>query len=224
MLTSLEYYRIFYYVAKYRNFTRAADVLLTSQPTVTRTIKNLESDLGCRLFVRGKRGVTLTTEGELLYSYIAPAYEKILKGEEKLGGETSLQGGSVYVSATETSLHCFLLEKLGLFHDRHPQIRLKIINVSTTQAIENVVSGRSDFAFVASPAEAPSPLKQVELHPFRDILVGNANYIELTRGSYRLRDLKKYPLFRSAAAPLPRIFFIRRYMQKRDWNFVPTSN
>lgn len=80
MLTSLDYYRIFYYVAKYRNFTRAADVLLTSQPTVTRTIKNLESDLGCRLFIRGKRGVTLTTEGELLYSYIAPAYEKILKG------------------------------------------------------------------------------------------------------------------------------------------------
>ena len=60
MLTSLDYYRIFYYVAKYRNFTRAADVLLTSQPTVTRTIKNLESDLGCRLFIRGKRGVTLT--------------------------------------------------------------------------------------------------------------------------------------------------------------------
>ncbi len=44
MLTSLDYYRIFYYVAKYRNFTRAADVLLTSQPTVTRTIKNLESE------------------------------------------------------------------------------------------------------------------------------------------------------------------------------------
>lgn len=72
MLTSLDYYRIFYYVAKYRNFTRAADVLLTSQPTVTRTVKNLENDLGCRLFVRNKRGVTLTSEGELLYSYIAP--------------------------------------------------------------------------------------------------------------------------------------------------------
>lgn len=224
MLTSLDYYRIFYYVAKYRNFTRAADVLLTSQPTVTRTIKNLESDLGCRLFIRGKRGVTLTTEGELLYSYIAPAYEKILKGEEKLGGETSLQGGSVYVSATETSLHCFLLEKLGLFHDRHPQIRLKITNVSTTQAIENVVSGRSDFAFVASPAEAPSPLKQTDLHPFRDILIGNANYIELAHGSYRLKDLKNILSSRSAVALPPRISFIRRYTRRPDWNFVPISN
>lgn len=125
MLTSLEYYRIFYYVAKYRNFTRAADVLLTSQPTVTRTIKNLESDLGCRLFVRGKRGVTLTTEGELLYSYIAPAYEKILKGEEKLGGETSLQGGSVYVSATETSLHWFPFGKIGIVSRSSPANQVK---------------------------------------------------------------------------------------------------
>ncbi len=194
MFTSLDYYRIFYYVAKYRNFTRAADVLTTSQPTVTRTVKNLENDLGCRLFVRSKRGVTLTSEGELLYTYIAPAYERILRGEEKLGGKISLQGGSVYVSATETSLHCFLLEKLGLFHDRHPQVRLKITNVSTTQAIENVVSGKSDFAFVASPADVPAPLKQTPVHTFRDILVGNANYNELEHGAYSLKDLEKYPL------------------------------
>lgn len=198
MLTSLDYYRVFYYVAKHRNFTRAADVLTTSQPTVTRTIKQLESDLGCRLFERNRRGVRLTAEGELLYSYIAPAYERIMRGEEKLVGKNSLSGGSVYVSATETSLHCFLLEKLGLFHDRHPQIQLIVANVSTTQAIENVVVGRSDFAFVASPAEVPEPLRQIPLSTFRDILVGNAQYTELARGSYALRDLKRYPLISSS--------------------------
>ena len=64
MLTSLDYYRVFYYVAKHRSFTRAAEVLTTSQPTVTRTVKNLENDLGCRLFERDRRGVVLTAEGE----------------------------------------------------------------------------------------------------------------------------------------------------------------
>lgn len=198
MLTSLDYYRVFYYVAKHRNFTRAADVLMTSQPTVTRTVKMLERDLECRLFERDKRGVTLTAEGELLYSYVAPAYERILRGEEKLVGKTSLRGGSVYVSATETSLHCFLLEKLGTFHDRYPQIRLKVTNVSTTQAIENVAIGRSDFAFVASPAEVPEPLKCTPVSTFRDILVGNARYSELARGSYDLKELRKYPLISSS--------------------------
>ena len=214
MFTNLDYYRIFYYVAKYRNLTRAADALLTSQPTVTRTVKNLENDLGCRLFVRSKRGVALTAEGETLYSYVAPAYERILRGEEKLGGEISLQGGCVYISATETSLHCFLLEKLGTFHDRHPQIRLRITNVSTMQAIENVVSGKSDLAFVASPAEAPAPLKQVDIRPFRDILVGNVNYIELAHGTYALKDLEKYPLISlSRSASSTYIFYQAVYAE-----------
>ena len=57
MNTNFEHYRIFYYVAKYENLTKAASVLKTSQPAVTRTIHNLENDLGCRLFIRSKKGM-----------------------------------------------------------------------------------------------------------------------------------------------------------------------
>ena len=52
-----DYYRIFYYAAKYRSFTRAAEILLSSQPNVTRAMNNLEQELGCRLFVRSNRGI-----------------------------------------------------------------------------------------------------------------------------------------------------------------------
>ena len=82
MSASFDYYRTFYYVAKYKNFTRAATMLLSSQPSVTRSIQNLESELGCRLFIRSRHGVTLTPEGEMLYRYVAPACERILRGEE----------------------------------------------------------------------------------------------------------------------------------------------
>ena len=61
-----EYYRVFFYVAKYRNFTRASEALLSNQPNITRTVKKLENELGCTLFVRSNRGVTLTPEGERL--------------------------------------------------------------------------------------------------------------------------------------------------------------
>ena len=67
MQTNYEYYRIFYQVAKSLNFTQAAASLMTSQPSVSRSMQCLEQDLGCRLFVRSKRGVALTREGELLY-------------------------------------------------------------------------------------------------------------------------------------------------------------
>ena len=49
MNSNFEYYKVFYYVAKYENLTKASSVLKTSQPAVTRTIHNLENELGCRL-------------------------------------------------------------------------------------------------------------------------------------------------------------------------------
>ena len=67
MTSNFEYYRIFYYVAKYGNLTRAASALNTSQPAVTRTIHKLEDDLGCRLFIRSKMGMELTAEGKALH-------------------------------------------------------------------------------------------------------------------------------------------------------------
>lgn len=63
MNANFEYYKVFYYVSKYENLTKAASVLKTSQPAVTRTIHNLENILGCRLFTRSKSGMKLTPGG-----------------------------------------------------------------------------------------------------------------------------------------------------------------
>lgn len=64
MNTNFENYKTFYFVAKYGNITAAAEALYSEQPNVTRAIKNLERDLGCVLFTRSNKGVTLTPEGE----------------------------------------------------------------------------------------------------------------------------------------------------------------
>ena len=55
MNLNFEYYKVFYYVCKCGSLTGAANVLMTSQPAVTRTIHNLESAIGCRLFIRSKK-------------------------------------------------------------------------------------------------------------------------------------------------------------------------
>lgn len=84
MLVNYEYYKIFYYVAKYQNFTRAAVELDNNQPNISRSVKNLENTLGCVLFSRTSRGVKLTPEGETLYSHIVPAILQIEAGEKEL--------------------------------------------------------------------------------------------------------------------------------------------
>ena len=57
MNITYDYYRIFYFVAKYQSFTKAAEMLRNNQPNITRYINNLESELGCKLFIRSNRGV-----------------------------------------------------------------------------------------------------------------------------------------------------------------------
>lgn len=81
MYISYDYYRVFYYVAKYGNVSQAAKLLLNNQPNLTRTIRNLESELGCPLFSRTNRGMKLTPEGERLYAHVRIAFEHIEAGE-----------------------------------------------------------------------------------------------------------------------------------------------
>ena len=81
---NFEYYKIFYYVAKYSNFTRAANALGNSQPNITRAMNGLEQQLHCTLFVRTNRGVQLTPEGEKLYTHVSAAMSHLWAAEEEL--------------------------------------------------------------------------------------------------------------------------------------------
>ena len=76
-MITYDYYRIFYFVAQYHSFTKAAEILKNNQPNITRCMNNLESELGCKLFIRSHQGVTLTAEGEKVYERVAVAYERL---------------------------------------------------------------------------------------------------------------------------------------------------
>lgn len=70
MNVNFEYYKIFYYVAKYGSFTKAARALGSTQPNVTRAMNCLEQQLHNTLFIRTNRGIQLTPEGEQLYTHV----------------------------------------------------------------------------------------------------------------------------------------------------------
>ena len=154
MNVNFEYYKIFYYVAKYRNFTKAAQALENSQPNITRAMNCLEQQIHTTLFVRTNRGVQLTPEGEKLYTHVSAAMVQLMTAEEELTDSTGLSHGSIAIGASETALNIFLLDKLKAFHMKYPGIRLKIYNHSTPEAIEAVKSGKIDFAVVSTPAAA----------------------------------------------------------------------
>ena len=131
MNVNFEYYRIFYYVAKYHNFTKAAHTLGSSQPNVTRAMNCLEQQINTTLFVRTNRGIQLTPEGEKLYTHISAAMSQIFAAEEELSDSTGLSHGSIAIGVSETALNIFLFNKLKAFHMTYPGIRLKLYNYST---------------------------------------------------------------------------------------------
>lgn len=188
-----DYYRIFYYVAKYKSFTRAAAVLMNNQPNITRSMNNLEKQLGCSLFIRSNRGVTLTPEGEKLYSYVSVAFDQLNQAELELANANSLQSGIISISASETALHSTLLPVLRDFHNSYPGIRIRIFNHCTPQAIQAVKNGLVDFAVVTTPTKIKKPLKEISLKTFYEIPVCSQKYAVLSKSVHHLSELQEYP-------------------------------
>ena len=215
MYVTWDYYKIFYYVAKYQNFTKAARVLGSNQPNVTHTMNRLEEQLGCVLFIRSNRGVTLTPEGELLYARVSSAAVQIQEAEEELSASATLEHGSISISATETALNIYLSDKLRAFHEDFPRIRLRISNHSTPQAVQAVRNGEVDFAVVSTPAEVDAPLNMVELEPFREILVGGRTFTALASQTLSLKELSAYPLISLSEESMTRAFY-RQFFLEHD--------
>ena len=213
MNINFESYKVFYYVARFRNLTLAARALSTSQPSVTRYVKNLEYQLGCRLFIRSTSGVTLTPEGETLYRHVSSACELIFKGEETLGSALNLQSGSIYLGATETAIHCFLLEKLERLHLAYPHVGIRIISDSTLPVLRDLRNGRIDLAVVTTPVAEETRLKLKKIREFRDILVGGPSLVPSDCHQIKLHDLAQYPLISLSEATMTHRFYSEFYMK-----------
>lgn len=190
---NFEYYKIFYYVAKYRNMTKAAAALGSNQPNVTRIIKLLEAQLNCRLFVREARGIRLTPEGELLYSHVVPAYQHLLRAQEEICRRDSPTCGTAEIGATATALHLFLLHVLHDFRMEYPAVRIKIHSHTTLENLKQLVSGKLDFAVVTSPMDLPPNFSCVKVLDFKETLVGGMQYQHLCKTPLALEDFQKYP-------------------------------
>lgn len=192
-MANYDYYRIFYYVAQYKSFSRAAEILENNQPNITRCMNNLENELGCKLFVRTNRGVTLTPEGTRLYEHVAVAFEQIEVAEKEISMDNSLESGIVTIGASETALRLMLLNKLEEFHEKYPRVRLRISNHSSPQAVKALEDGLVDFAVVTTPITIKKPLQKTSLYSFREILIGGRKYSDIAAKMQSINNLADIP-------------------------------
>lgn len=188
------HYRIFYYVAKYGNLTQAAATLMNSQSNITRTVKLMENELGCTLFVRSNRGVKLTAEGEKLFAHIRIAVEHIQAGEEELSSQKSTLGGTISIGTSNIALRCFLLPVLKDFRLHNPHVHLRVSNHSTPEAIAALKNGAVDLALVTTPVDEQKSLKIKNVKRVEHVAVCGTAFAELADRSVALSELATYPL------------------------------
>ena len=183
-----------------------------TRPNITRCMNNLETELGCHLFVRSNRGVSLTPEGQKLFNHVAIAFEQLELGETELKRDQSLTSGLISIGVSENALRIMLLPKLEAFHNHYPHVRLKISNHSTPQAIASLESGLVDFAVVTTPLSVQKQFQKISLGSFREILIAGRNTKNWLLTSARWKNLRNILLSRWRIIPAPEIFIFSTFL------------
>ena len=194
MIHNLEYYKVFYYVAKYGSVTMAAQKLSVSQPAVSQSLKQLENLLGLELLKRNAKGVELTKEGEVLFSCVQKGYEYMELGVEKLEKLKNMEAGEIRIGASDMTLKYFLLPYLEQFHDLHPGIKVNVTNAPTPETINILQSGKIDFGVVSTPFENRKGMESMPVRKIEDVFVAGRHFLPYKNKMLDFRELEKLPL------------------------------
>lgn len=193
MVQNLEYYKVFYHVARCGSLTLAARELSISQPAVSQSLKLLEAGAGARLFVRSARGVKLTKEGELLYTHVARGYEQIELGEKRLRQMLNLELGEIHIGASDMALRFYLLPYLERFHEICPGIRILVSNAPTPETLASLREGKIDFGLVSTPF-AEDGLSCKKAREIEDVFVAGRKFMQYKNRMLDLQELERLPL------------------------------
>ncbi|MFD4628307.1 LysR family transcriptional regulator [Streptomyces sp. NPDC058284] len=188
----MQFQQLHYFVAvaETRHFTRAAEEVHVSQPSLSQQIRALERELGAELFSRARGNITLTDAGEALL----PLARRILADADTARIEVQelaqLRRGRIRLGATPSVCTGLLPDVLRAFHDRHPGIQLLIEEGGSHDLVRELARGALDLALVVLPLPSPSPaLTTVELLR-EDLVVVSAPHARRLGDAVRIADLQ----------------------------------
>lgn len=191
---SLEYYKVFYFVAEYGSLTAAAEKLCISQPAVSQAVHILEKELGCKLFNRGRKGAVLTNEGKMLFSFVKKGYDLIVQGEQSVLKLINMDAGEIRIGASDMTLKFFLLPFLEQFHERYPEIKVNVTNGPTPETLRYLEEGKIDFGVVTTPIEDSKGYTIEEVRKIQDVFVAGREFAYLKGRKLNFEDLLKLPV------------------------------
>jgi DNA-binding transcriptional LysR family regulator len=180
---------------------------MISQPAISKSIKNLEEQLGGQLFVRTKRGVILTEEGKEFYKYIKQAMEYIYSAENKFTDLINLNTGTIKIGISTTLTKQFLLPYLEIFHKKYPKIDIEIFTNVSSVLIPKLRNGLIDIVILnVVDSIKDKDIEIIKCKEINDCFVVNKDYTDLLKRELTLNDINNYPLILQSKGSNTRTF------------------
>lgn len=186
--------RYFLEVAREGNITHAAQRLHVSQPTLSRQLKQLERELGKKLFTRSDHSIRLTDEGMLLRRRAEDIADMVEKTEREFQALDEIDGGEVSIGCAESEGLLGLFEIMREFQKRHPRVRFHLHSGATETVAERLDRGILDFAVI---------VQQVDLAKYNSLdlparnrwgVIMRSNDPLAHRAAFRCEDLLGLPV------------------------------
>ncbi|GAA0378266.1 LysR substrate-binding domain-containing protein [Microbispora corallina] len=180
-------------VAETRHFTQAAERARVAQPSLSKQIRALETELGAPLFSRARGNVTLTPAGEALL----PLARRMLADAETARREVAelagLRRGRVRLGATPSLCAGLLADALALFHRDYPGVELRVEEGGSRDLVRDLARGQLDLALIILPLQSTDPSLVTEEILSENLVVASAS--DRGRRPYmRIEELRGRPL------------------------------
>lgn len=144
-------YKVFLAVAEFKSFSKAAEYLYISQPAISHSIKELEEQLNTKLFIRTKKSVSLTEEGEKIKIYIRNAFNTISLGEKLLKENKNDLNGIIRIGIY-SHISLFMLPNIiKKFKQKYPKSKFSIYSTSNLEMLDKLKNNEIDFLVMQYP-------------------------------------------------------------------------
>ena len=185
--------RYFTELVRQQNFTRAAEALFVTQPTISKMVKQLEDEIGTPLLVREGKSFHLTDAGRVVYQRGQDVLAAQMRLNSQLAELAELSRGELVVGLPPMAGGAFFAPVVGAFRDRYPGVELKMVE-DGARAIENSIrTGQLEIGAAVLPVDS-NIFESLSLVRERLCLVAPANSPWHGKSSVTLLDIADRPL------------------------------
>ncbi|HEX3780466.1 MAG TPA: LysR family transcriptional regulator [Pseudonocardiaceae bacterium] len=177
-------------LAEERNVTRAAARLGVPQPTVSRWLATLATELGTPVITRDGRGIRLTRAGEHLAEAAEEALAALALGYRRAEAEADPERGEVVLAFLHTMGELRIPELLRAFRAEHPAVRFTLVQGSKEDVLARLRTGSVDLALTSPPPEGPE-FTAIELDRQELVVTVPSGHRLAGRGRIRIAELAK---------------------------------